>query len=39
MAVYTYTALSSNGKSVTGTQMADNRAQAIAAVVGKGLHP
>jgi type II secretory pathway component PulF len=36
---FTYTALNPKGKSVSGTIPADNRAQAIAAVVGKGLHP
>jgi type II secretory pathway component PulF len=39
MAVFTYTALSSSGKSVNGSVPADNRAAAIAAVMGKGLHP
>ncbi len=36
---FAYTALSPKGKSVTGTIPADSRAAAIAAVVGKGLHP
>ncbi len=36
---FTYTALNTKGKSVSGTIPADNRAAAIAAVVGKGLHP
>ena len=36
---FAYTAISSKGKSVSGTIPADSRAAAIAAVVGKGLHP
>jgi len=36
---FTYTALNPKGKSVNGTVPADNKAQAIAAVVSKGLHP
>ncbi len=39
MSTFTYTAVSSSGKSVSGTVPADNRAAAIAAVLGKGLHP
>jgi len=39
MSVFTYTALSSNGKSVSGTIPANSRSAAIAAVVGKGLTP
>jgi type II secretory pathway component PulF len=39
MSVFTYTALSSNGKSVTGTVPANSRSAAIAAVVSKGLTP
>ncbi len=39
MAVFTYTALGADGRSTTGTLPADTRAQAIAAVIGKGLHP
>jgi len=39
MSVFTYTALSSNGKSVSGTVPANSRSAAIAAVVGKGLTP
>jgi len=36
---FAYTAISSKGKSVSGTIPAESRAAAIAAVVGKGLHP
>src|ERR1700742_2512985 len=39
MTTFTYTALSAKGKSVSGTIPADTRAAAIAAVLGKGLHP
>ena len=39
MTLFSYTALSSDGKSITGTLPADSRAAAIAAVIGKGLHP
>lgn len=39
MSVFTYTALNSNGKSVTGTVPAASRSAAIAAVSGKGLTP
>ncbi|HUO07378.1 MAG TPA: type II secretion system F family protein [Phycisphaerae bacterium] len=39
MAVFTYTALATDGRSTTGTIPADSRSQAIAAVIGKGLHP
>src|SRR5689334_1101712 len=36
---FSYTALSSNGKSVSGTVPAESRAAALAALAGKGLHP
>ncbi len=36
---FTYTAITTKGKSVIGTIPADNRAAAIAAVIGKGLSP
>jgi type II secretory pathway component PulF len=39
MAVFTYTALNTGGKSISGTIPADNRQAAIAAVLGKGLSP
>jgi type II secretory pathway component PulF len=39
MTLFSYTALSSDGKSITGSIPADSRAAAIAAVVSKGLHP
>lgn len=39
MSVFSYTALSSSGKSVSGTVPASTRAAAIAAVVSKGLTP
>ncbi len=39
MAVFMYTALGGDGRSTTGTIPAESRAQAIAAVIGKGLHP
>ncbi len=39
MAVFSYTALATDGRSTTGTIPADTRSQAIAAVIGKGLHP
>jgi type II secretory pathway component PulF len=39
MSVFSYTALSSSGKSVSGTVPASTRSAAIAAVVGKGLTP
>ncbi|MGN6368715.1 MAG: type II secretion system F family protein [Phycisphaerae bacterium] len=39
MAVFTYTALATDGRSTTGTIPAESRSQAIAAVIGKGLHP
>ena len=39
MAVFTYTALATDGRSTSGTIPAESRAQAIQAVIGKGLHP
>ena len=39
MAVFSYTALATDGRSTTGTIPAESRSQAIAAVIGKGLHP
>jgi type II secretory pathway component PulF len=39
MTLFSYTALSSDGKPITGTLPADSRAAAIAAIAGKGLHP
>lgn len=39
MSVFTYTALSSNGKSVSGSLPANSKSAAIAAVIGKGLTP
>ena len=39
MAVFTYTALNGDGKQTTGTVPAESRAAAVAAVIGKGLHP
>lgn len=39
MAVFAYTALGSDGKQTSGTVPADSRSAAIAAVIGKGLHP
>lgn len=39
MAVYNYTALGGDGKTVAGTVPAESRADAIGAVVAKGLHP
>src|SRR5271170_197306 len=39
MAVFAYTALATDGRSTTGTIPAESRSQAIAAVIGKGLHP
>ena len=39
MAVFTYTALSPDGRTTTGTLPAESRTAAISAVVGKGLHP
>lgn len=39
MAVFSYTALATDGRSTKGTIPAESRSQAIAAVIGKGLHP
>jgi type II secretory pathway component PulF len=39
MGVFAYTALGGDGRSTSGTVPAESRAQAIAAVIGKGLHP
>ncbi len=39
MTTFTYTALSADGRTTTGTVPADTCAAAIAAVVGQGLHP
>ena len=39
MAVFTYTALSSDGRTTVGTIPADSRAAAIAAVISKGMAP
>jgi type II secretory pathway component PulF len=39
MTTFSYTALNPKGKSISGTIPADTRAAAIAAVLGKGLHP